>query len=121
MDVAFREPFVVEVLGSGYDKPAHERFLMLRHPRVKKIHRDRTWRDTVCMEELRQMAEQDRGMPSPDLNPDGIAADVTARVARYEQRLNTSQRTREQLSKQRLEVLKKLRGKHRSSGLSHSR
>ncbi|KAF2816215.1 uncharacterized protein BDZ99DRAFT_514816 [Mytilinidion resinicola] len=40
MAVAFKEPFVVEVLGSGYDKPSNESFLMLRHPRIKKVHRD---------------------------------------------------------------------------------
>ena len=41
MTVAFRKPFVVEILGSGYEKMQNETFEMLRHPRIKRVHHDR--------------------------------------------------------------------------------
>ncbi|KAF2491984.1 hypothetical protein BU16DRAFT_466739 [Lophium mytilinum] len=93
MEVAFKEPFVVEVLGSGYDKPSNEPFFMLRHPRITKIHRDRTWKDAVCMEELARMAKEALGMPVADVVSDGIAADVFARISRYQERFSISQQT----------------------------
>ena len=56
MDVVFREPFVFEVLGSSYEKPSDCNYWMLRHPRVKKLHQDRTWRDCVSFVDLQKMA-----------------------------------------------------------------
>jgi len=52
----FKYPFVVEVMGAGFDKPANTRHYTLRFPRVQKIHDDRTYRDTVSFGELQDMA-----------------------------------------------------------------
>ncbi|KAK4622152.1 DNA ligase 4 [Fulvia fulva] len=64
MDVVFDEPFVVEVLGSGFDKPSNCRFLMLRHARVKKLHEDRTWMECVTFQELQQQGDAARSAPA---------------------------------------------------------
>jgi DNA ligase-4 len=63
MTTAFTRPFVVEVLGAGYTHAPNEAFAMLRHPRVTKIHTDRTWADAVTLEQLDGMARGllDRG------------------------------------------------------------
>jgi DNA ligase-4 len=42
MTAVFKEPFVAEILGGGLEKLQNESFEMLRHPRIKKIHHDRT-------------------------------------------------------------------------------
>lgn len=52
----FRRPMVFEVLGSGYVKPSDCDFYMLRHPRVKKLHQDRSWKDCVGFHELQDLA-----------------------------------------------------------------
>ena len=52
----FETPLVLEVLGSGFEKPCNSTFLMLRHPRVKKLHEDRTWKDCISMQELQEQA-----------------------------------------------------------------
>ncbi|GAM84008.1 hypothetical protein ANO11243_019990 [Dothideomycetidae sp. 11243] len=65
MDVTFREPFVFEVLGSSYEKPSDCNYWMLRHPRVKKLHQDRTWRDCVSFADLQKLAQQALAAP-PD-------------------------------------------------------
>ncbi|KAK8229275.1 hypothetical protein HDK90DRAFT_493541 [Phyllosticta capitalensis] len=62
--VLFRDPFVVEVLGSAFEKPAGEDFWMLRHPRVIKIHTDRTWEDCITVSALAQMADEARTAPA---------------------------------------------------------
>ncbi|KAI7336267.1 DNA ligase/mRNA capping enzyme [Hortaea werneckii] len=54
--VAFTQPLVVEVLGSGFEKPANCSFYMLRHARVKKLHQDRSWKDCISFEELQEKA-----------------------------------------------------------------
>ncbi|EME81992.1 uncharacterized protein MYCFIDRAFT_30400, partial [Pseudocercospora fijiensis CIRAD86] len=63
MQVVFDQPFVFEVLGSGYEKPSDCNFLMLRHPRVKKLHEDRTWLDCVSFRELQDHAKAARELP----------------------------------------------------------
>ncbi|KAF1986569.1 hypothetical protein K402DRAFT_454217 [Aulographum hederae CBS 113979] len=63
MDVVFNEPFVAEVLGSGFDKPPNKDFFMLRHPRVLKVHLDRTWKETISVDGLRSMADEARRTP----------------------------------------------------------
>lgn len=60
----FDSPLVFEVLGSGFQKPSKCNFLMLRHPRVKKLHEDRSWKDCVSMQELQQQAYNARGSPA---------------------------------------------------------
>lgn len=64
MDVAFRDPFVFEVLGSSFSKPSGSAYWMLRFPRVRKLHKDRTWRDCVSFDELQKAAKQALSAPS---------------------------------------------------------
>ena len=60
----FKQPFVFEVAGSGFDKTPNCDFFALRFPRVVKIHWDRDWRQSVCLEELQQIATIARTIPS---------------------------------------------------------
>jgi DNA ligase-4 len=57
MEVCFRDPLVFEVLGSSYSKLPGGYF-MLRHPRVRKLHQDRTWRDCITFDELQSAAAE---------------------------------------------------------------
>ena len=52
----FCEPVVVELLGSGFERPSNVRYLTLRHARITKIHHDRSVLDTVDFAELQDMA-----------------------------------------------------------------
>ncbi|KXT13167.1 hypothetical protein AC579_9391 [Pseudocercospora musae] len=63
MQVVFDKPLVFEMLGSGYEKPSNCNFFMLRHPRVKKLHEDRTWTDCVSFQQLQDNAEAARELP----------------------------------------------------------
>lgn len=92
MTVAFKTPFVVEILGSGYEKLQDETFEMLRHPRVRKIHQDRTWEDTVTMDDLKRMAEEQWEMPdAEELN--GHAKDVAMLVMKYSKKSGEFQKS----------------------------
>lgn len=92
MTVAFKEPFVAEVLGSGFEKNPNEKFEMLRHPRITKIHHDRTWTDTVSMDDLECMAKQK--WDAPDANKlEGHAKEVASLAKRYVREMNGSQIT----------------------------
>jgi DNA ligase-4 len=92
MTAVFKKPFVAEILGGGFEKLQNETFEMLRHPRVKKIHHDRTWEDTVTMEELERMAEEKWEVPDADkLN--GHARDVALLVKKYVREMGGSQLT----------------------------
>jgi DNA ligase-4 len=82
MTAAFRVPFVAEILGGGFEKLQNETFEMLRHPRIKKLHHDRTWEDCVSLEELEQMVEQKWDVPNAD-RLDGHAKDVARLAAKY--------------------------------------
>lgn len=82
MTAAFRVPFVAEILGGGFEKIQNETFEMLRHPRIKKLHNDRTWEDCVTLEELEQMAEQTWDVPDAN-RLDGHAKDVARLAAKY--------------------------------------
>ncbi|KAF2113814.1 hypothetical protein BDV96DRAFT_548808 [Lophiotrema nucula] len=75
MAIAFKKPFVAEILGGGYEKLQDEVFEMLRHPRIKKIHHDRTWQDTVTMEDLEHMAQAKWEAPDAE-KLDGHAKDI---------------------------------------------
>jgi DNA ligase-4 len=92
MTVAFKTPFVAEILGSGFEKAQNENFEMLRHPRVKKIHHDRTWEDAVSMDELHRMAEETWDFPDAE-DLDGHARDVVLLVRKYSKEKNDSQGT----------------------------
>ena len=66
MDVMFKTPFVVEMLGSGFEKPSGARYFALRFPRILKIHWDRTFEDATSFQELQQMAEKARLVTAED-------------------------------------------------------
>ena len=59
----FKHPFVVELVGAGFDKPANTRYFTLRFPRVLKIHQDRTFKDTVSFDKLQVLARQSMEVP----------------------------------------------------------
>ena len=59
----FRSPFVVEILGSGFDKPASSKHFMLRHPRIVKVHLDRSHEDIVSFDELQDLAIEAMHIP----------------------------------------------------------
>ena len=80
MAVTFWEPFVFEVLGSGFDKQPNQHFYTLRFPRVLKIHWDRSWKEAVDFDELQAMAYKARAFESQE-----AASDVAAWVKRLEQ------------------------------------
>ncbi|RVX71319.1 hypothetical protein B0A52_04893 [Exophiala mesophila] len=56
----FKEPFVVEVMGAGFEKPEDTPYFVLRFPRaqVAKLHTDRTFMDTNTFDELQVMAKE---------------------------------------------------------------
>lgn len=82
MTAVFRTPFVAEILGGGYEKLQNEAFEMLRHPRVRKLHSDRTWEDCVTFEDLETMVEHKWEAPNAD-KLDGHARDVALLVSKY--------------------------------------
>lgn len=79
MDVVFREPFVFEIMGSGFDKRSNTDCFTLRFPRVLKIHWDRTFRDAVSVSEFEEMAEQSRNVAD-----DATSQEDAAWIARLE-------------------------------------
>ena len=70
MAVAFRDPFVFEVMGAGFDKQGNRTTFSLRFPRVIKIHWDRDWKEAVTIDELQDMASAAKLVPSDDLAED---------------------------------------------------
>ncbi|KAJ2972056.1 hypothetical protein NQ176_g7377 [Zarea fungicola] len=53
----FRIPFIVEMVGAGFDRPANAAYYTLRFPRMLKIHADRSLKDTIGFVELQEMAK----------------------------------------------------------------
>ncbi|EUC36963.1 hypothetical protein COCCADRAFT_86870 [Bipolaris zeicola 26-R-13] len=92
MTVAFRSPLIVEILGGGFDRLPHASFEMLRHPRVTKIHHDRSWEDAVTMQDLERMAKEKFSVPDAD-KLDGHARDVALLVEKYARERKGSQDT----------------------------
>lgn len=72
IDTIIDEPFVFEVLGSSFDKASNTDFWMLRHPRVKKLHEDRTWRDCISFQELQTMAREAVTVPADSESQENI-------------------------------------------------
>lgn len=66
MSVVFKEPFVFELLGSGFDRLPNSKLNTLRFPRVLKVHWDRDWKDAVGLDELQQLAAEARTAPAED-------------------------------------------------------
>ena len=60
----FKTPCIAEVLGSGFERPQNTNILMLRHPRITKIHGDRGYEDVVSMDELQEHGRVARSLPS---------------------------------------------------------
>ena len=91
MHAVFDEPFVFEVLGSAFEKPSNCNFFMLRHPRVKKLHRDRTWRDCVSFEELQEQAIQARAAPIDSASQETrrLIAKLTTKCKKKKERQQT--------------------------------
>ncbi len=54
----FKKPFVVELMGAGFDRPANVNYWTLRFPRIQKIHDDRTLGDVVSFVELQKLARE---------------------------------------------------------------
>ncbi|KAL2842414.1 hypothetical protein BJY01DRAFT_264517 [Aspergillus pseudoustus] len=71
MDVVFKTPFVVEMLGSSFEKPSGARYYTLRFPRILKIHGDRSLEDAVSFRELQQLAEIAVSVPEDLLEEEG--------------------------------------------------
>ena len=69
MDAVFKTPFVVEMLGSGFDRPSNSQYFTLRFPRILKIHSDRTFEETTSFLELQNMAE---AAPTEELSGERI-------------------------------------------------
>ncbi|KAL3477697.1 hypothetical protein BJX99DRAFT_269752 [Aspergillus californicus] len=67
MDVVFKIPFIVEMLGSGFEKPSGARYYTLRFPRILKVHPDRSLEDAASFQELQSLAEAAVSVPSADL------------------------------------------------------
>jgi DNA ligase-4 len=63
MAVVFTDPFVVEVLGSSFEKPSNKSYYMFRHPRILKLHLDRNWKDATTLSSLERMADEARSAP----------------------------------------------------------
>lgn len=92
MTAAFNEPFVAEILGGGFEKLQNETFEMLRHPRIKKLHGDRSWKDCITMEDLARMADEKWDLPDADAL-DGHARDIAMLVKKYRKEMGDSQTT----------------------------
>ncbi|KAL8815646.1 MAG: hypothetical protein Q9223_005233 [Gallowayella weberi] len=78
MDVLFHNPFVVDVVGAGFEKEANRDYFTLRFPRALKLHSDRDWKDSVSFDELQEMAKLTTTVP----------AETKPEVARWEKQLD---------------------------------
>ncbi|OJD16010.1 hypothetical protein AJ78_03802 [Emergomyces pasteurianus Ep9510] len=72
VQVLFKRPFVVEMVGSGFEKPAGVNYFALRFPRVLKIHTNRDVEDATTLEELQQMAKQANSIPMDELSQEAL-------------------------------------------------
>lgn len=56
MGCIFTKPFVFEIVGGGFEKPTNCSFYIPRHPRVCKIHWDRSYLEAMSFSELQEAA-----------------------------------------------------------------
>ncbi|MCJ1245610.1 hypothetical protein MMC30_002814 [Trapelia coarctata] len=70
MGVVFTQPLVVEVKGTGFDKPPNTGFFTLRFPRIIKIHLGRSTKEAVGFDELQAMAKEAMDPPEGDFDDD---------------------------------------------------
>lgn len=88
MQVIFSRLFVVEVLGSSYDKDSGQPFWMLRFPRIRKIHHDRSSEDCITFEKLQEEGEKAERRPCDprsvglDQRLKNVDKDVSKRVTK---------------------------------------
>ncbi|KAI1998334.1 hypothetical protein LOZ53_000120 [Ophidiomyces ophidiicola] len=68
VEVLFRMPFVVEMVGSCFERPQDVRYYTLRFPRVLKIHSDRSVDEAITFAELQRLAETSRTIPEDELS-----------------------------------------------------
>lgn len=68
----FKYPFVVELVGAGFDKLANARYFALRFPRVPKIHQDRIFKDTISFGELQELARRSVEVPEDSKSEEEI-------------------------------------------------
>jgi DNA ligase-4 len=68
MSTVFKKPFVVEMLGGGFEKPSDARYFTLRFPRIQKIFLDRSFEEAASYQELQLLAEEARRVPAEDLH-----------------------------------------------------
>ncbi|KAK5319428.1 hypothetical protein LTR20_006177 [Exophiala xenobiotica] len=55
----FKKPFVVEVMGAGFERPQNARYFVPRFPRASiKLHSDRSILETSSFEELQEQAQK---------------------------------------------------------------
>jgi DNA ligase-4 len=69
----FSRPFIVEVVGAGFDKPANSPYFTLRFPRVLKIHDDRQSGDIVGFQEMQEMARRCLEVPDNEEEEENTA------------------------------------------------
>jgi DNA ligase-4 len=62
----FKQAFLAEVYGAGFEKPAGTKSLTLRFPRVRKIHSDRPASEAVSFDELQQLGRASYQAPVDD-------------------------------------------------------
>ncbi|KAL4944648.1 hypothetical protein BDV06DRAFT_220053 [Aspergillus oleicola] len=67
IDVVFKTPFIVELMGAGFEKPSGVRYYTLRFPRILKIHSDRSLEDVASFQELQLLAEAAVSVPAEDI------------------------------------------------------
>lgn len=72
IEVLFRVPFVVEMVGFGFERPSGAKYFVLRFPRVVKIHSDRGVNEALSFKGLQQAAEIARTVPDEDLSQEII-------------------------------------------------
>ncbi|KAL9112304.1 MAG: hypothetical protein Q9227_003422 [Pyrenula ochraceoflavens] len=53
----FKKPFVLEMTGSGFEKPQNANFWSLRFPRSSRLHLDRSFEDATTFQELQILAD----------------------------------------------------------------
>jgi ATP dependent DNA ligase domain len=80
MSVYFTTPFIVEVVGGGYERLSNTTHWTLRWPRVTKIQWDRTSQDTTSFVELQECAEKAVNRPIDGADDDEAWLDLLERV-----------------------------------------
>ncbi|KAM4067443.1 ATP dependent DNA ligase [Hirsutella rhossiliensis] len=93
----FQHPFIVEIEGAGFDKPANARYYTLRFPRVLKIHDDRSGKKVLAKKVARlslsidsvsldirdtsrgQRQQENGGRAVELLRPDNVSVDSSKR------------------------------------------